>query len=217
MDNDQKVDAYFDNLSQWQAEMRQFQSLALSCGLIEVLKWGVPCYTHQGNNILLFGTFKSYCTMSFFKGALLQDSEGLLSLPGPNTQSVRMMKITEPGDIGHLTTTLKAYIFEAIALEEAGEKVDFKSNDDITWVKELQHKIDIAPAFKSAFEALTPGRQRAYNMFFEAAKQSKTREQRIEKFTPRILKGFGMNDCVCGLSKRMPNCDGSHKQSERED
>ncbi|MBI1267838.1 MAG: hypothetical protein GC193_10460 [Cryomorphaceae bacterium] len=212
MDQDEKIDAYFDNLEQWQTEIRQFRALALSCGLMEELKWGVPCYTHQGKNILILGTFKQYCTMSFFKGALLQDSERLLSLPGPNSQSVRMMKITESGDIGHLTATLKAYIFEAIALEEAGEKVDLRNNNDITWVEELQHKIDTMPAFKLAFEALTPGRQRAYNMFFEAAKQSKTRGQRIEKFTPRIMKGFGMNDCVCGLSKRMPSCDGSHRE-----
>ncbi len=217
MEDAQKLERFFDDLKQWQSEMRQFRQIALSCGLVETYKWRSPCYTHRGGNIIVLGAFKSYCTMSFFKGALIQDADGILSKPGENTQSARMAKVTQPGDIQHLAPILRAYLFEAMALEEAGEKYEFKSNSDIEWIAELQEKLDRSPVFKEAFASLTPGRQRAYNMFFGAAKQSKTRVDRIEKFEPRILKGFGMNDCVCGLSKRMPNCDGSHKQSERED
>jgi uncharacterized protein YdeI (YjbR/CyaY-like superfamily) len=171
----------------------------------------VPCYTYQGKNVLLIGSFKESCTLSFFKGTLLQDANGLLSIPGENSQAVRFFKFGSLSKIQEQETIIKNYIFEAIEIEKAGLKVLFKSNSELELVEELKTALDKNPTLKSAFEALTPGRQRAYNLYFSAPKQSKTRDSRIENYIPRILNGKGFNDCVCGLSKKIPNCDGSHK------
>jgi uncharacterized protein YdeI (YjbR/CyaY-like superfamily) len=211
-----KVDEFINNATKWQPEMEQLRLLLLDCGLTEEFKWRMPCYCFQGNNIVLIGSFKEYCTLSFFKGILLQDSSGLLSKPGENSQSMRFFKFTNLEEIIEQQSIIKAYIYEAIEIEKAGLKVIFKSNTELELVEELQIALDKNPTLKTAFQALTPGRQRAYNLHFSEAKQSKTRETRIEKYTQRILNGKGINDCICGLSKKMPNCDGSHKYSTAE-
>ncbi len=207
-----KVTEYIENASQWQEEMQQLRALLLECQLKEELKWRVPCYTYNGTNILLIGNFKAYCTLSFFKGVLLNDAEQILVAPGENSQSVRMVKLTSAEEIVAMKATLKAYIYEAIEVEKAGIKVDFKESTDLTYCDEFKNKLEEMPALKTAFENLTPGRQRAYHLYFSGAKQAKTRESRIEKYMPRILDGIGINDCTCGLSKKQPYCDGSHKQ-----
>ncbi len=206
-----KVDEFLRNVKQWQNELLALQAIALECGLTEEWKWRQPCYTYKGKNVAILGGFKDNCVFSFVKGVLLNDAEGVLVKPGENSQSVRFIRFTSLQQIVRLTPVLKAYIFEAIEVEKAGLKVELKDNAKLDLVEELQDKINNMPAFKTAFEALTPGRQRAYNMHFGAAKQSKTRVARIAQYTERILNGKGINDCVCGMSKRMPNCDGSHK------
>ena len=205
------VDAYIAKTSTWHDEIVKLRAILLDCQLGEELKWRVPCYTFQNKNILLIGVFKEYCTLSFFKGVLLQDTNGILHSPGDNSQSVRMIKITSVKEIVALKKVLTAYIYEAIEVEKAGLKVELKDNTKLEYVEELQHKLKENKAFKKSFEALTPGRQRAYNLYFSDAKQSETRISRIEKYMPRILSGKGINDCTCGLSKKMPGCDGSHK------
>ena len=211
-----KVDEYISNAKKWQAEITLLRTLLLDCGLTEEFKWRAPCYSFQGNNVVIIGSFKAFCALSFFKGALLQDSNGFLSKPGENSQAVRFFKFTNLPEIQELKPILKNYIYEAIEIEKAGLKVIFKSNTELEWVEELQNALDKNPNLKTAFEALTPGRQRAYNIYFSGSKQSKTRETRIEKYTQRILDGKGFNDCVCGLSKKMPTCDGSHKYIQEE-
>ncbi len=205
------VDAYISQSQSWQPEMTTLRSLLLECGLTEDFKWRVPCYTHNGKNVVLIGKFKEYCTLSFLKGVLIKDTNNILVLPGEHSQSVKMAKFTSIQEIQNITTTLKAYIFEAIEIEKAGLKIPATKSKILDYPDELVAKMEADSNFKTAFEKLTPGRQRGYNMFFTAAKQSKTRITRIEKYEDRILKGFGINDCVCGHSKRMPGCDGSHK------
>jgi uncharacterized protein YdeI (YjbR/CyaY-like superfamily) len=206
-----KVDDFISNAKKWQPEIEQLRMVLLDCGLTEEFKWRTPCYSFQGNNVVLIGSFKEYCALSFFKGTLLQDSNEILSKPGENSQAVRFFKFTNLQEIQELNPIIKNYIYEAIEIEKAGLKVIFKSNTELELVKELQIALDKNPSLKTAFKALTPGRQRAYNLYFSAPKQSKTREARIENYIPRILNGKGFNDCICGLSKKMPNCDGSHK------
>ena len=206
-----KVDDYIGRIKQWQKEAALLRTILLDCGLTEEYKWRVPCYTFNGSNIALFGNFKEYCTLSFFKGVLLNDAKGILVSPGENSQSVKMARFTSLQDIVDLEATLKAYIYEAIEVEKAGIKIDKPKSKNLEFPKELLQKFEEDKAFKTAFEALTPGRQRAYNIHFTGAKQSATRLSRIEKYTDRIMNGIGLNDCVCGHSKRMPNCDGSHK------
>lgn len=203
------VDEYIENATNWKSEMSKLRELALECNLIETIKWGVPCYTYNDKNILLIGPFKDHCVLSFVKGALLQDAAKLLVFQGENSRSVKVLKVTNSEVIDANKDTLKAYIFEAIELEKAGISVEKLT--DIDFIAELQETMDTNEAFKEAFLSLTPGRQRAYNMFFEAAKQTKTRYARIESNLDRILNRKGLNDCVCGHSKKMPSCDGSHK------
>ncbi len=185
--------------------------LVLGCGLDEELKWGSPCYGIGGGNVLMLGGLKGCCTLSFLKGSLLADGKAILVKPGENSQAVRVAKFTCVGEIEAVEEHLVTYVFEAIEVEKAGLKVEYQDNSDIVLVDELQAKLDGDAKLKSAFDALTPGRRRAYNMHFSSAKQSATRVARIEKCTARILCGKGLNDCTCGLSKRMPACDGSHK------
>jgi uncharacterized protein YdeI (YjbR/CyaY-like superfamily) len=206
-----EVDAFFRNAIQWQEEMEYLRTIVLDCQLTEELKWRQPCYTFQENNMIMIGAFKDGCVLSFLKGALLSDPNGILTKPGENTQSARVVRFTSIRAIVELELILKAYIYEAIEVEKAGLKVDFNQSLALVFSDELQHQLDENAAFKIAFEALTPGRQRAYNMHFSEAKQSKTRVSRIEKYIPQILNGKGINDCTCGLSKKMPYCDGSHK------
>ncbi|TRX00980.1 DUF1801 domain-containing protein [Flavobacterium gawalongense] len=206
-----KVDDFISNTKKWQPEIEQLRLLLLDCGLTEEFKWRNPCYCFQRNNVVLIGSFKEYCALSFFKGTLLQDSNGFLSKPGENSQAVRFFRFTNLQEIQELKPIIKNYIYEAIEVEKAGLKVIFKSNTELELVEELQIALDKNLSLKIAFKALTPGRQRAYNLYFSAPKQSKTRETRIENYIPRILDGKGFNDCICGMSKKMPNCDGSHK------
>ncbi|MFV8370259.1 YdeI/OmpD-associated family protein [Flavobacterium sp. LB2R40] len=206
-----KVDDFINNAKKWQPEIEQLRLLLLDCGLTEEFKWRKPCYCFQAHNVVIIGSFKESCALSFFKGTLLQDSNGFLCKPGENSQAMRFFKFTHLEEIIAQQSIIKAYIYEAIEIEKAGLKVNFKSNTELELVAELQNTLAKNPDLKTAFKALTPGRQRAYNLYFSAAKQSKTRETRIENYIPRILGGKGINDCTCGLSKKMPSCDGSHK------
>jgi uncharacterized protein YdeI (YjbR/CyaY-like superfamily) len=189
-----KVDFYFNKAKKWQQELEQLRMIALDCGLTEELKWGCPCYTFQGSNIVLIHDFKEYCALLFFKGALLNNNDGLLIQQTENVQAARQIRFTSLLEIVEQAPILKACIFEAIEVEKAGLKVDLKKTTEFTIAEEFQYKLDHIPALKTAFEALTPGRQRAYLLHFSSPKQSKTREARIEKYMPQILGGKGLND-----------------------
>lgn len=189
-----KVDAYLRRAKKWQKEFEQLRRIALGCELSEELKWGHPCYTMQNKNIVLMHGFKEYCALLFFKGALLQDAKSILVRPGEHTQSSRQARFTNVREITKLESVLTAYIHEAIEVEKAGLKVKLRKTADLEMPEEFQTKLDESPALKTAFYALTPGRQRAYLFYFSQAKQSKTRESRVEKCRPQILKGKGLND-----------------------
>lgn len=206
-----KVDAFLSKANNWQDEMELLRTILLDCGLEEDLKWGKPCYSFQNTNLTIIQPFKDYCALLFFNGALLNDPNNILVKPGENTQAGRQIRLTSLQELKKLKSTLTSYLYEAIEVEKAGLKVALKTTAEYPIPEEFQNKLDTMPALKKAFEALTPGRQRAYLMHFAAAKQSKTREARIESYLQRILSGKGIADCVCGLSKRMPSCDGSHK------
>ncbi|WP_316785727.1 YdeI/OmpD-associated family protein [Pedobacter frigiditerrae] len=188
-----KVDFYF-NKSKWQQELTQLRAIALDCGLTEELKWGCPCYTLQNNNIVLIHEFKEYCAFLFFKGVLLKDSIGILIQQTENVQVARQIRFTNLLEIIELQNTLQAYIFEAIEVEKTGIKVPLKKTKAFAVADEFQHKLNTISALKTAFEALTPGRQRAYLLHFSQPKQSKTRESRVEKYIPKILNGKGLDD-----------------------
>ncbi|MET3877274.1 DUF1801 domain-containing protein [Chitinophaga sp. OAE865] len=188
-----KVDFYFEK-EKWQKEQQQLRKIALGCGLTEELKWGCPCYTFDGNNIVLIHAFKEYCAFLFFKGALLHDADNLLIQQTENVQSARQIRFTNVKEITKLAPTLKAYIYEAIEVEKAGLKVKFKKPSQFAVAEEFQTKLDKMPALRKAFEALTPGRQRAYLLHFSSPKQSKTRESRVEKYLQQILDGKGLDD-----------------------
>lgn len=189
-----KVDFYFAKAKKWQEELEKLRTIVLDCGLTEELKWGVPCYTYKKGNVVLLHTFKEYCAILFVKGALLNDTNDILIQQTENTQAARQIRFTSVREIVEMATVLKAYIFEAIEVEKAGLKVDFKKNTELVFCDEFQNELEENPELKTAFDALTPGRQRAYNLYFSAAKQSKTRESRVEKSIPQILKGKGLNE-----------------------
>ncbi len=206
-----KVTEFIQKADSWQSEMELLRNIVLECGLTEELKWKQPCYLYHDANMIMIGRFKDYVTLSFFKGQLLNDSEDILVSPGKNSQSVKMAKFINIKQIIAVKPILKAYIYEAIEIEKVGLKVEKKLSTNLEYSDELKEIFNNNSEFKAAFEALTPGRQRGYNIFFTTAKQSKTRISRIETYKDRIMNGIGMNDCVCGHSKRMPSCDGSHK------
>ena len=189
-----KVDFYFRKAKEWQEELEQLRMIVLGCGLNEELKWGVPCYTFQKSNIVLIHVFKEYCALLFFKGALLNDANGLLIQQTKNVQAARQIRFTSVREIVKLKPILKAYIYEAIEVEKAGLKVNFKKTGEFIIPEEFQNKLDEIPALKTAFDALTPGRQRGYVLYFSAPKQCKTRESRVEKCMKQILNGKGLND-----------------------
>ncbi|TKC09197.1 YdeI/OmpD-associated family protein [Pedobacter frigoris] len=189
-----KVDFYFNEIRKWQQELEQLRTIALGCGFTEELKWGVPCYTYQNSNIVLIHDFKEYCAFLFFKGALLDDHNGILIQQSKNVQSARQIRFTNVREIFDKAPTLKAYILQAIEVEKAGLKVAFKKPEEFAMSTEFQNKLDQISALKTAFDALTPGRQRGYLLHFSAPKQSKTRESRVEKCMPQILNGKGLND-----------------------
>ncbi|EDY18007.1 protein of unknown function DUF1801 [Chthoniobacter flavus Ellin428] len=189
-----KADRYFKSAKRWQEEMEKLRAIVLSCPLTEELKWGKPCYTFEGKNIVLIIGFKEYCSLLLGKGALLKDPKGILVKAGENTQAARQIRFTDLGQITKLAPTLKAYLQEAIAAEKAGLEVTYKKITEFAIPEELQARFDEQPAFKKAFQSLTAGRQRAYLIHFSGAKQSATRTARIEKCIPQILDGKGMND-----------------------
>jgi uncharacterized protein YdeI (YjbR/CyaY-like superfamily) len=189
-----RVDFYFDKAKNWQEEIGKLRTVALDCGLTEDLKWGVPCYSFQNKNIILIHVFKEYCAVLFFKGALLKDSDGILVQQTKNVQAARQARFTNVREIVKMEAILKAYIYEAIEVEKAGLKVNLKRTTEYEIPEEFKNKLDKTPALKTAFNALTPGRQRAYILYFSAPKQSSTRESRVEKSARQILRGKGLND-----------------------
>ena len=178
----------------WQKELKLLRSIVLDCGLTEELKWKVPCYTFDGHNVVIVSAFKEHASISFFKGALLSDVKGILEKPGENCQATRVIRFTSVKAIRDRATVLKEYIREAIKVEQSGLKVDFKAKDELVIPVELEKKFDELPALRSAWAALTPGRQRGYILYFSGAKQSATRKSRIDKYAPAILEGRGMHD-----------------------
>ena len=189
-----KVDFFFSKKGQWQEAYAKLRSIPLACGLTEELKWGKPCYTFDGNNILLIHGFKNYCAYLFPKGVLLKDPEGILVQQTKNVQSARQIRFTSVQEIEELAPVLTAYIEEAIAVEKAGLQVEFKQTDDFEMPEEFINKLEEVPGLQDAFAELTPGRQRGYLLYFAGAKQSKTRAARIEKYVEHILNGKGIND-----------------------
>jgi uncharacterized protein YdeI (YjbR/CyaY-like superfamily) len=206
-----KVDEFLNGAKKWREEYEKLRSIILDCDLTEDFKWMHPCYTFEGKNIVLIHGFKEYCALQFHKGALLQDTNEILVQQTENTQTARQIRFTNIQEIIEMEAILKKYITEAIEVEKKGLKLEVKERKEIVIFEELQHKFDEMPTFKTAFESLTPGRKRAYILYFSQAKQSKTRVSRIEKYMKQIFDGKGLNDCTCGLSKKGTNCDGSHK------
>jgi len=189
-----KVDAFLSKAKAWQEEFTQLRAIILDCGLDEDFKWGQPCYTLDGGNVVLIHGFKEYCALLFFKGALLKDPKNILIQQTENVQAARQVRFASAEQIAKLDKVLKTYIRNAIELEKSGAKVEFKKTTEFSWPEEFERKVDDMPALRTAFEALTPGRQRAYLLHFSSAKQAKTRESRIEKCVPQILSGKGLDD-----------------------
>ena len=207
----EKINAFFEKGSAWQECMQALRKIVLQCGLDETMKWGVPCYIHEGKNILLLHGFKHYCAINFFKGALLSDKEQLLIQQTENVQAGRQIRFTEARTIKKQAAILEAYIKEAIALEHSNVKHLLPEKRTLDLPDELLQHFSNNVSLEEAFKALTPGRQRGYLLHFSEAKQSATITKRILAAQSKILMGKGLHDCTCGLSKRMPQCDGSHK------
>lgn len=189
-----KVDFYFTKAKKWQKELEALREIALDCHLKEELKWGCPCYTYEGNNIVLIHAFKDYCAYLFFKGVLLKDPKKILVQQTANVQVARQIRFSDLKTIVKQKATLKKYIFEAVKVEESGEKAEYKKTTEFEMPAEFESKLKKDPALKKAFYALTPGRQRGYLLYFSSAKQVKTREDRIAKYTKQILNGKGLDD-----------------------
>ncbi len=189
-----KVDWFFNKATPWQEEYKKLRTLVLSCGLAEELKWGCPCYTHEGNNVVLIHGFKEYCALLFHKGALLKDTKKILVQQTENVQSARQIRFTYLDEITDKEIALRSYIKEAIKVEAAGTKVEFKKVSEFKMPIEFKRVLEATPSLKKTFESLTPGRQRGYLLYFSSAKQVKTREARIEKYLPHIMKGKGLDD-----------------------
>jgi uncharacterized protein YdeI (YjbR/CyaY-like superfamily) len=189
-----KVDAYFEGAAKWGKELEKLREILLASPLIEELKWNQPCYTFQGKNVIVISGMKESCAFAFFKGALLKDVHGVLTAPGKHSQSTRWIKFASVKEIAEMKSVLNAYIREAIEVEKSGVKLKLKKTSDLKFPEELQTMLDEFPNFKSAFESLTPGRQRAYIYHFSAPKQAKSREARVQKLMPHILEGKGLLD-----------------------
>ena len=187
-----RVDAYIGRSEKWPEEMAEVRAILLGCGLTEDLKWGKPCYSHEGRNIVILQEMKAFLALMFFKGALLDDPAGVLEEQGPNSRSALRIRFTSVDDVAGLADVVKAYVDQAIDVEDAGMEVG--PAPELRLVEELQRRLDEDPVLRSAFEALTPGRQREYNLYFSDAKQAKTREARVEKHTQKILDGKGLRD-----------------------
>ena len=191
-----KVDALVARATSWREEFERLRAILRSCGLIEELKWGQPCYTSEGRNVVLIHGFKDYCALLFMKGALLKDPQGLLVQQTPNVQSARQIRFTHLGEIGQLEPVIKAYVGEAVELTKAGSKIVRKTTAEFPVADEFREKLDAFPALAAAFQALTPGRQRGYLLHFASAKQAKTRQARVETCTALILQGKGLDDLM---------------------
>src|SRR3954469_6606662 len=189
-----KVDVFLSKTRKWQKEFKKLRSIILECPLTEELKWGKPCYAFQESNVLIIQGFKEYCALLFTKGALLKDPQGILIQQTQNVQAARQIRFTSAQEVDAHASTIKAYILEAIELERAGAKVEYKRTEDFAMPPEFKARLDSTPSLKAAFEALTPGRQRGYLLYFSAAKQSQTRSARIEKSVRNIYNGKGLND-----------------------
>ena len=209
-----EVDIYLQNLKKWQDELTELRNILQGSELTEDFKWMHPCYTYNGKNVVLLHGFKNYCAILFHKGVLLKDEASILIQQTENVQSARQIRFLQLSEIEELKPIIKKYIQEAIEVEKLGLKVKLKKKSEIETPTELIQIFKERPEFKKAFESLTLGRQKGYLYHFNKPKQSKTKITRIEKNVERILDGYGLNDCTCGLSKRKPNCDGSHKQLE---
>lgn len=208
----EEVEKYLNGLKKWQDELKYLREIIVNCGLDEDFKWMHPSYSNNGKNIVLIHEFKDYCAILFQKGALLKDPKNILVQQTENTQSARQIRFTNTEQIAELEKTIKAYINEAIEIEKSGKKVEKKKPSDYETPEELKQKFAENPDFEKAFKKLTAGRQKGYLLHFSKPKQSKTKISRIENNIQRIMDGYGLTDCTCGLSKRKPNCDGSHKQ-----
>jgi uncharacterized protein YdeI (YjbR/CyaY-like superfamily) len=211
---EKSVDEYLQNAKQWKEEMTQLRTIILSCKLDEAIKWGQPCYSVNNKNLVIIAPFKTHCDLGFFNGATLKDEKGILVKAGVNTQSSRQMRFINVQEITKLKSVIKSYVKEAIENEKQGIKASSTENVEPIIVEELEAIFKKNAPLKKAFAALTPGRQRAYLIHFSGAKQVVTRIARIEKHIDAILAGRGINDCTCGLSKKMPYCDGSHKYAK---
>lgn len=191
---DSRVDAFLGKAQKWRDEFTRLRKIARDCDLTEDFKWGKPCYTFHNSNVVLIHGFKAYCALLFFKGALLKDTRGILVAQSENTQATRQLRFTSAREIAEMERVIRDYIRQATAVEKAGLKVDFKKTDDFPMPEEFQVHLERRPDLKAAFEALTPGRQRAYLLYFSGARQSKTRTSRVEKSIPQILDGKGLGD-----------------------
>lgn len=211
----EQVNKYINRLEKWQAELTELRKIILDSGLQEDYKWMHPSYSENGKNIVLINKFKDYCAILFHKGALLKDKENILIQQTENTQSARQIRFTDLTEIQELQPIIKEYIKEAVKVERSGIKLQKKKTSDYEIPIELEQKFEENTGFEKAFKNLTAGRQRGYLLHFAKPKQSKTRTSRIENSIVRIFDGYGLTDCTCGLSKRKPNCDGSHKQLEK--
>ncbi len=211
---EKSVDDYLQKAKQWKEEMTQLRTILLSCKLDESIKWGQPCYSVNNKNLVIIAPFKAHCDLGFFNGATLKDEKGILVKAGVNTQSSRQMRFVNVQEITKLKSVIKSYVKEAIENEKQGIKSTSTENIEPIIVEELEAIFKKNAPLKKAFAALTPGRQRAYLIHFSGAKQAATRVTRIEKNIDAILAGRGINDCTCGLSKKMPYCDGSHKYAK---
>lgn len=188
------VDELIAKSKLWKEELTELRSIVLKTGLVEEVKWHQPCYSFEGKNLVILGSFKEFCTLMFFKGALLKDAEKILEFQGQNSQSAKIVKFTNVQQIKDLGPVLKAYIQEMMALEKSGAKIELKKIDEYKIPEELEATFKVDPEFEKAFKALTPGRQRAYMFHFSSAKQEATRFSRIEKYIPKIMQGKGLND-----------------------
>lgn len=206
-----KVADYLSGVKKWRQELEALRPVLLEAGLTEDFKWRQPCYTWEGKNVAIIGELKDCCTLSFFKGALLKDPHGMLEKPGENTRAARVIRFTSVEQIAEASERLRFYIEQAIEVEKAGRKVDFEQDRELDIPAEFEAVLSTDAALQTAFDSLTPGRQRGYLLHFSGAKTSQGRKSRVEKYVPRILAGKGIHDCVCGLSKKLPKCDGSHQ------
>lgn len=206
-----KVEAFLENAKAWQAEMTALCDILRGCGLEEDLKWGAPCYRFEGKNIVLVNGFKPHAVLVFPQGALMDDPSRLLVIPGENSRSARQVRFTDLESVRQHEVAICALVREAGRVSASGETVAPQAPEEVPVPEELTAAFEKEPALKAAFEALTPGRRKAYLQHFGDSAQAKTRTGRVEKARERILCGKGLNDCVCGLSKRMPSCDGAHK------